>query len=449
MAHITLSQSQQRVFNALCSHESINLLGPAGTGKTTVLSAYLKHLQDNEYKGKITCLAPTHRAAHVLRQSMSTFVDSDLAFEVKTISAFLCYGPVMNPMPPFYEEFRKAGDWVCIDQAKDKWKYVETKSSDFIKADIMIIDECSMVSQEHLDNLLECSVEQFVFTGDPYQLPPVNEEPVFPVEGYPSIELEEQHRAQNGDLQTTYRYFRNLVKSNGEGYRGVGHLKSNHVTLVRKSDLVIDDRTPLVLSWTNATKDKYNTRIRKEYVGEENTHKEYADGDKVIAMRNVYCIDDHGWLSTKPVLNNGDEFRASNVRTVKKRICIDEPHEFLMWEISNGLKEVHFFAHNNEENSTRVVALYNRLKRKACKVKGNDRKPILRQLFVLKQLGVLVTRNRPLEQCYAMTVHKAQGSGMEEVIVDVKDIRKCHNGDQWKLLYVATSRAKSKITLLV
>jgi hypothetical protein len=70
-------------------------------------------------------------------------------------------------------------------------------------------------------------------------------------------------------------------------------------------------------------------------------------------------------------------------------------------------------------------------------------------------------RNLPkkdLDYAFSITTHKSQGSTFNDVFVDVTDIRKVLSYDPrsflanllyWKLLYVATSRAKDKIYLLM
>ena len=52
----------------------------------------------------------------------------------------------------------------------------------------------------------------------------------------------------------------------------------------------------------------------------------------------------------------------------------------------------------------------------------------------------------PIEYSYAITVHKAQGSGYDNVFVDFDNINFCNNNmEKLRLLYTAVSRTKKKL----
>ena len=57
-----------------------------------------------------------------------------------------------------------------------------------------------------------------------------------------------------------------------------------------------------------------------------------------------------------------------------------------------------------------------------------------------------VIKNKTFDYGYAMTVFKAQGSSIDNVFVDIKDINKCNdNNTKRQMQYVGLSRTKNKI----
>lgn len=60
-----------------------------------------------------------------------------------------------------------------------------------------------------------------------------------------------------------------------------------------------------------------------------------------------------------------------------------------------------------------------------------------------------VIKNKTFDYGYAMTVFKAQGSSIENVFIDIKDINKCKDDNtKRQMQYVGLSRTKNKIFLL-
>jgi hypothetical protein len=175
MAGFELSVSQKEAINSLRKHDVLNLCGPAGTGKTTVIVEWIKdnyklsepgvnsvvaegegdcnHDELLPKKGKygkyIKCihcnltsswpvpesapfvqinlpkyegvvfLAPTHQAVSVIKEMLD---QRDICVDVKTVSSFLGYRKVINPNTA-KEEFRPVGKWVY----QKKMKIVNSK----------------------------------------------------------------------------------------------------------------------------------------------------------------------------------------------------------------------------------------------------------------------------------------------------------------------------------
>ncbi|MCL2876506.1 MAG: ATP-dependent RecD-like DNA helicase [Betaproteobacteria bacterium] len=123
------------------------LMGAAGTGKSTLLKA-LCSIESLKDKG-ILLLAPTGKARVRLEQT------SGLAGQGKTVAQFL------NGLERY-------------DGKTGRYYINEDADRSAVHATV-IIDECSMLTEEQLAALLDAveSVDRLVLVGDPKQLPPI------------------------------------------------------------------------------------------------------------------------------------------------------------------------------------------------------------------------------------------------------------------------------------
>ena len=163
-SHITLSEKQkQGVFNALTEPVSI-LTGLPGTGKTVSLRAAVRILQDSDVP--FLLCAPTGIAAknlsavtgapaHTIHRAFSARGKSDEKREST-------YTGIVG------ESGMDKGDMGQGSQ----WGYSPERSH---PAEIVIVDEASMVDQHLMYRLLTCTSPEcrLVFVGDPAQLPSV------------------------------------------------------------------------------------------------------------------------------------------------------------------------------------------------------------------------------------------------------------------------------------
>jgi len=122
------------------------LIGDAGTGKTTTLSAFCKH---NDIKGKVKLLAPTGKAR------VRMWDATGKQYEAKTIAGYLIADK-------------------CYDWNTRRYKIPEKSKIELTGANV-IIDESSMLTTEMFAAVLKsCSqAERIIFVGDPNQLPPI------------------------------------------------------------------------------------------------------------------------------------------------------------------------------------------------------------------------------------------------------------------------------------
>jgi hypothetical protein len=125
------------------------LVGGAGTGKTTLLSLLCKSPQIRD--GGILLLAPTGKARVRMSQAMQR---QGVSSNAKTVAQFLI------------QNNRFVYNTMC-------YKLSETDAKDVPFT--VIIDECSMLTEEMFGALMQAlkKAQRIVFVGDPNQLPPI------------------------------------------------------------------------------------------------------------------------------------------------------------------------------------------------------------------------------------------------------------------------------------
>ncbi len=120
------------------------LIGPAGTGKTTLLSVLCNHPQIKN--GGVTLLAPTGKARVQLEKSTG--------ITTRTIAQFLIKEDRYDPLTGAHRLSKRAP--------------VQAGRT-------LVIDEASMLTEEQLAAVLNAvtGVERLILVGDPRQLPPI------------------------------------------------------------------------------------------------------------------------------------------------------------------------------------------------------------------------------------------------------------------------------------
>lgn len=154
------------------------LTGGAGTGKTTTLVALC--LNDIIQRGRILVLAPTGKARVVLSSKLR---DKSIEHTAKTIFQYL-------------KETSHCDIYT--------WSYYTSGKVDQGVPDTIIIDECSMLTEEMLGALAETvsRAKRVILVGDPNQLPPIGT-------GKPFYELVQKFKSQKRQP-----HYANLLVSN-------------------------------------------------------------------------------------------------------------------------------------------------------------------------------------------------------------------------------------------
>lgn len=376
------------------------LFGYAGTGKTTLAREFGKGIP-----GRVLYGAFTGKAALVLRQKK--------AHGAETIHR-LIYTPKdkssvnLRELKDAYEQLLLKRDIPkdeltrherkCrllahkINQEEELLKqpaFVLNEESEVQHADLLIIDEVSMVGTKMAHDLLSFGTKILVL-GDPAQLPPVGDAGYF-TNANPNVLLTEVHRqAANSPIITLATRVREgqTLALGAYGESSVSHKGTHDIHAVAQHDQVLCGR--------NVVRHTLNRRIREEVLGR--TDPLPVTGDKLVCLRN-----DH-----ESGLLNGSLWQ------VRTRQSVDDMEMVVVLEGEEG-QVVETIAHTSH--------------------------------FLGKELSYWDRRSaNEFDYGYALTVHKAQGSQWPSVFV--VDESGCFRTDARRWLYTAVTRASDRVTVV-
>jgi len=262
------------------------------------------------------------------------------------------------------------------------------------KAKLVVIDECSMVDEELGRDLLSFGTKILVL-GDPAQLPPVKGGGYF-TDGEPDVMLTEVHRqAQDNPIIRLSM----AVREGGELARG--QYGQSRIIGRRDIDAAAILAADQVLVGRNQTRRSYNARIRelKGFTGALP-----AVGDKLVCLRND---------KVKGLLNGGT---------------------WTVARVAPPRKDLHRYdlVPEDEESGQRVVSV-------AVHPALFDGDPDALPYPVLK-------RSDAFDYGYALTVHKAQGSQWNSVVLFDESFAFREHRSRW--LYTGITRAAEAITIV-
>ena len=272
------------------------------------------------------------------------------------------------------------------------------RASPVSKAKLVVVDECSMVDEKLGRDLLSFFTPVLVL-GDPGQLPPVSTEggAGFFTEREPDVMLTDIHRQA---MDNPIVALAQTVREGGRpDYGRYGESRVIGRDDVEQEEVLAADQ---VLVGLNRTRQLYNGRIRtlKGFSG-----KLPASGDKLVCLRNK---------TEKGLLNGG------------------------LWRVGTVAER---------PTSPTVTML----------VKSEDEGPhggsakirVLKEMFEKGPEAVPWERRRRTEEFdygYALTVHKAQGSQWDKVMLFDESFAFRDTRERW--LYTAITRAAEQITIV-
>lgn len=357
------------------------LAGYAGTGKTTLAKEIAAGC------GNVLFGAFTGKAASVLRSKGCHGANTLHSLMYRPTDVYWC-----RNHPQESVSIHEGKCPLCSEELRlrNYPEFVLNEESPLHDADLLIVDECSMVDQQLGTDVMSFGIP-VLSIGDPAQLLPVRDEAGYFTAGEPDVMLTEIHRQAQGNpiiaMATRVREGRRLVY----GAYGDSAVK-------RRSELAASDleHSDIRLAGRNKTIQWLNTVWR--HAGKFTDETPMA-GEKVLCLRN----------NARKGLLNGTlwdvvEVMGKNEHLVRMRI---KPEE------GGFVREV-----------TAPAKFFRALR------EGEDQWPT----------------DESFMYGYAMTVHKAQGSEWNDVLVFDESGLWGAEANNW--LYTAITRAANRVTVI-
>ncbi len=441
------------------------LIGPAGTGKTFLITRFIQFLHQMERREirtqspqrntflppDIAMTAPTNKAVQVLRDSSDKSLHGKVSFD--TIHSLLGLKEQINDSGEV--EFRN--DFNDNIRIKDKT--------------VIVIDEVSMLHDELFYPVKNyAAAKKIIFLGDASQIPPVGKEDSEPFlrplehniithrltqimrqrEGSKIIELSMQIRESDnlsfngfdeGDVS--------VMSANEERAR----LDANLSVIIRSKEFVANPGLMRIISWRNVKVAAYNKYVRTKLF-------EYAYPGVDISQRIQLCdrmITSEPYAVKLPSgdteirLTTNQEFTIQSILIEEQEVehakgscelkfynCIVRVFDFeLQQEVEKQVSILH------ESSVTEFEYQSQKLKDAAMNAPGHKRGFFWREYYQFRRTYCRC------DYAYAVTCHKSQGSTYDIAIVDSNDILLNRNmKEARRILYTAVTRAKNKLILI-
>lgn len=451
-----------------CVKSPVTLLsGEAGTGKTTVAKGILKMLKRKSlddlciYGGAFTGKASQHLGRE-LNLRMTAFVDKNtrepILEENGTLDRLL-FQNMFNKKYYFHkgygeEKFNADNTYQKhqLDVEKVYNYHIDESGSlnrpvpAFDEIDVLIIDECSMLSMPKFYDLVMNMRDdaRVIMIGDIAQLPPVNDVALLNElkhsDSFVQVHLTEPMR-QQGNLYKIIKQIRNGKLSKGF-YRKSFVLKENGKVILRgkgQTDSAVDDAVSDYLKTTELLLKKGDKKLLLNY--QKNTRALAFKNKDVNKFNNevIYHLLSEGFLDVRchNVAIKGYSKEKDEKFYVNERVMITS-------NLSIQDKSGRLYPVKNGETGTIVDIVANKSAEYEDELLPYQIDEIFLQMDnddVVKLDGKMI---KSLVPAYAMTIHKSQGMTIDNIIMMFDG----GIGNK-ELIYTGVSRAKRQLTLFI
>ncbi len=391
---ITFAEEQRRAVKAALTNGVLVITGGPGTGKTTIINAIISLLKTEDMTVELA--APTGKAAK--RMSMATGENAQTIHRLLGLS--------------------------YLDESSRKQTF-EHDEDNPIEADVIIVDESSMIDIALMTSLLKAVVAgtRLIIVGDADQLPSVGAgnvlKDIIASEVIPVIRLKEifrqaqessivvnAHRINNGEMP--------VIEKNS---RDFFFMRSpNQDRLIDTVVSLVTARLPKYLNCDGLKDIQLLTPMRKSPIGVENLNRVLQS-----------CLN-------PPAAGKFEKVHGSKTFRMGDKVMQIKNNYDISWKIIKNGKIVDdgLGIYNGDEGIVTFIDNVNEY----MEVIFDDEKTVVYDFTQLDEL----------ELSYAVTIHKSQGSEYKAVIIPV------HSGPPMlltrNLIYTAVTRAKELVVLI-
>lgn len=428
------------------SEIAFSIIGSAGTGKSLLIK-YIIEFLDKTRKQYCLC-APTHKAKVVLERFTGR--------EGITLHKLLSLSPNIELLELDFREL----------------KFVTNKKTPmFPTKGFIICDESSMVSDDLFELLLEKCREygcKIIFVGDRGQLAPVkgnSHSKVFDLEN--KFELTHIYRQSenNGFLDVLSDLRNKSISKFSESigldgslycYSDVKSFFKEAIPHYKKAMNTSDILEVKMLAYTNARVNAFNSKVKELLFGKEN---EYNKFEFLTGYENIKFNDYNFWNSMdyiiadepkkQDILIPGFIFLPGyklNLYDSSEKQCSE------IFMLSKDISKDYFESLAAHIEETRLDAVD--LKQKKSRLSGKKWGEYYKIIESFTTPIDLMYNNRLIRKQsfgggYAMSTHKSQGTSIQNVFIDMKNIQTCRKDEEVRQLqYVALSRTRNNAHIL-
>lgn len=416
-----LTSSQKKAFLAITTFiddknkKYFRLTGYAGTGKSYLIIELMNWLASQRVN--FIAASPTNKASKNLYKLA---IENNFNVETTTIAKLLGQQPEIN-------------------QESGQEDFVSNEDISLEHYDLIILDEFSMISKNNFKEIIEAtnySNTKLIFVGDAAQLPPVGEK--HPIVASTDIIKDAANLTEivryEGEIGQIAEAIRNDPRYQHQVYPFSTTTDKSIICLNRQqwlnqaakyfqSDNFLQNPDYCrILVWRNKTADSLNNWLRQQLWGKN--PPAFVKGDRLIAKKPVFrlvaSLSRNKRDEWRIVMNNSEECEVSGEAQLAQVVDFD------FWQVP-------VITDDGMELTLRILTPESERKRQQK----------LKKFREAKDWFQLLNLDKSYDYCpfaYSLTTHKAQGSSIDYVFLDLQDIRFC--GDLQKILYTALTRAK-------
>ena len=405
-----LSVSQQAAVATALNRQLTIISGGPGTGKTTVIRSIVSALKQLDPNLRIAITAPTGKATARLEDSFRQDLRADLGPEIKTIHRLLGYGAGNRPR---FNQMRR------------------------LPTDVLIADEASMIDLSLADALFSAlpDTARLILVGDPDQLPSVNlgrlltditprnatDRPLTPILASAQCRLTENFRFTEGasihELAEALLAGQVTLPAAGDRIKTIAP-KALTDALLRSAFSDYFSALAKCASVQDLLKAFESVRLlAPRYQGPLGVHDLNAKIEQLMQKLGLLKRLSGAHYHGQPILILKNDYQLG-LYNGDVGLCVDT-------------QQLNPADPDRDEDARGLIAFFNT---------GSDAQP---RRFAMNALP-------EHETCFAMTVHKAQGSEFDQVLfvlADALDDATQRTGSR-ELIYTGITRAKRQLTLV-
>jgi len=402
---------------------SYTISGSAGTGKTFIVNYIIKNILSNQ---RVVVSAPTHKAVRVIEKFTG-------------ITGFTLHS--LHGLRPNFN----------LDNFNiDKVKFEALGTNKFGKYNVIIVDECSMISKD-LKKLNDIRSLQYntkiIYVGDKLQLLPVKETTLSRVfeNEYSTELLEIVRQSDDNPMHVLFELLRKDIVNDGASF--INYIKKHRVGMYDKIGYnVLPNKefqlTALeafkskefknntdsfkVTAYSNARVNIWNKLIRRSITRDKTL---IVKGDVLMGYKTI--VDDY----LSPIVINGDDYIVNESQAKMS----DYGFKLFLVDIedlaTHYRKKIHIVDHTDESfnnfivklRSLHTAALYGDVLKKGELWKNYYKFKETYMTMIDFPIDTGKSNNptyvkKEIDYGYAVTVHKLQGSTIKNIFLDAMEI---------------------------